>query len=83
MLLEFGLREGQELLDIGERPREPWLGAFHLLVRPGARGPRCVGVAGCLLGFCVGFGPGRWGLNFVLALGAVFRSIGVNFRAGR
>ena len=31
--------------------------------RPGARGPRSVGVAGCLLDFCVGFGVGCRGLT--------------------
>ena len=41
-----------------------------------------MGVAGCLLDFCVGFGTGRRGLNVILALGAVSRPIGANFRAG-
>ena len=42
-----------------------------------------MGVAGCPLDLCVGFRPGRWGLNVVLAPGAIPRPISANFRAGR
>ena len=82
-LPDLGLGEGQELFSVGERPREPWLRVVRLLVGPGARGPRCAGVTGSLLGFSLGIGPGRWGLNVILTPGVVLRSVDVNFRTGR